>query len=250
MLERNGNAVRGWVSTDGNSWSFVGGSAANYGTGTWYIYLFGSTAGSGATSLDPVSWCDWFRIGAGVYDPWPFVLPAIGQAGADVLIGEQDLAADATTVTFGNIPQTYKALRLEVTARTSHTTFASPQIRVGAGGVDSGANYEWGYAFAGNSTSDSIDSAATHVRPGQILGDDGPADWFDYFEATIERYAEPTSRAVFHTTTRHARLTSQFFVFAGGGLWNDTTDAIDTIELSLDSGDWLAGSILRLYGVQ
>jgi hypothetical protein len=79
-----------------------------------------------------------------------------------------------------------------------------------------------------------------------------PAGYFGFLTIDIYNYAE-TSRPRIVKSTAYAQLnttTGNLFMFAGGGLWLNTSSAITSITLLPNSGnDWLAGSGYALYGI-
>lgn len=159
------------------------------------------------------------------------------------LIAEQVLVSDATTVTFSSIPGTYRHLRLIAAGRiTQATTEDYVYIRFNG---DSGSNYD---EIRSNNGSFGQSSAQTKARIGDFPGTSAPSGSAGQFELLIPAYALTT----FHKTVRSnsgvwdqssTGVMNEFFA-----RWRDTS-AIATIELSLGSGDFLAGSIFSLYGM-
>lgn len=175
-------------------------------------------------------------------------LPGGGGGGAMVLITQTVLGADTASFDFTSIPATYESLKLVLTARgAASAAFVNGLLRLNN---DSAGNYQWQYMEASNtSLSGGRNAAATAITFGALPAGTATANKAGQSEILIPGYA----RTVFHKST-----------FAIGGYWNGTaglvflnvagewaaTTAIDRVTLLPSSGNWLAGSVCSLYGIE
>ena len=182
-----------------------------------------------------------------------------GGASTDlVLIESQVLTGAATNITFSTIPATYKHLLLSLSVKGDDTTntYATIEVQVGNGAVDTGANYWRGGAYDGESqgmfaetTNVGILVAAVGSRPSVP---EVPPDLSSRAEVLILNYANTSYWKNFITRYHQIReinpLAKEFQYHAAGG-WRSTA-AIDTLKISSStSTNLVVDSIAALYGV-
>ena len=157
------------------------------------------------------------------------------------------LGADAASVTFSSIPQTYTDLILvsNVTAASANTLYC----RVGTGGsVDSGTNYSFSY-INGNGTS-AVSGRASNSSNGFLCG------------AAVVGLPTGSSQAISilqinnysNTTTNKISLSRYSFgsgdVELSTTLWRNT-GAINILQIAvLAAANIKAGSTFTLYGIK
>lgn len=176
------------------------------------------------------------------------------------LIEEIVLSGNQATITFDLIPATYKDLRLIGRCRTDRASVARTQMamRCGATTADSGSNYQ---QYSENHRAD-----ATAARTGDTTGQ---AQWFPLrqlfpaatatagrfgnFDITFFSYAKTGFQRQYHALggSMATNTTVDMGVGQSTGFWTNTTDAIDIITLTEESGgNFVAGSEFRLYGLR
>lgn len=167
--------------------------------------------------------------------------------GVERIAGPTTLGASATTIALNSIPAKYQDLLLIVQARS---TAAGSEVRVTLN-ADSGANY------SKNSTTISAAGAEAH----SVLYDQASvactdtcapstatASHFGYLNFRIGGYAKAISRGGdyignrFSSAALHARS-------EGTWAWENVANAITSIELALNAGDFEVGTQYTLYGI-
>jgi hypothetical protein len=156
-------------------------------------------------------------------------------------ISTQTLTADAATVTFTGIPQTYTDIVLVCNFGTSSSGRTGTMRFNG----DTGTNYSW-RSIGGNGTSAQA-SGGSNISSiyftGQITGD-GTA-LANVAVTSIQNYSNTTTyKTVISRSNDAAR-----YVELAVGTWRSTA-AINRIDLARDNGtNWLSGSSFTLYGI-
>lgn len=183
---------------------------------------------------------DWEAVGTGADS---------GGGGAFSEIQSQTLAADAASITFSNIPQTFHDLQLRCVGRAT-TSAATEQIRIRFNG-DTGANYD-NQRFDAVQTGTGVDDAfaatsgwlaqfpaatASATRPGSV-----DAVIPSYTDTTFHKQAISVGGEVNGTATNTTRW---------GGRFNNwrSTAAITSVTVLPLANNLLAGSSCTLYGV-
>lgn len=174
---------------------------------------------------------------------------AAGTAPALVKLSETILGGTATNFDFNSISGSYRSLRLIVQARGdnasaniyAHLTF----------NADTGANYDVQFVNANDTTVN-----ATAVAAGAqnyalyVPGSSAPSGSAGLCEIMIANYAGTT----FHKSYSIVRGVSQGTAAAnqyhttGVGRWRNTA-AITRVTLTIDTGNFIAGSVATLYGL-
>lgn len=156
-------------------------------------------------------------------------------------ISTQTLTADAATVTFTGIPQTYTDIVLVCNFGTSSSGRTGTMRFNG----DTGTNYSW-RSIGGNGTSAQAgggSNISSIYFTGQITGD-GTA-LANVAVTSIQNYSNTTTyKTVISRSNDAAR-----YVELAVGTWRSTA-AINRIDLARDNGtNWLSGSSFTLYGI-
>lgn len=159
------------------------------------------------------------------------------------LISQTTLAASATDITFGSIPQTYRDLVLIANWQNSGTASAT-RLRVNG---DSGSNYN-GVWVAGNgsvvSGSGSSESNQTSARVGGALV--GPANTFS--NVLVFNFLD------YSATDKHKTILSRYGsasteVQATASRWASTSAITSIFLFDVSSQTFAAGSTFALYGI-
>lgn len=178
------------------------------------------------------------------------IAAAGGGAGAMTVLGEVELAAAAATISFSSISQVYKDMVIVGRLRTDQAAVLTvPEIQVGATSVDTGNNYNAQYTSidqgAGVTSNDIASTNGWHLL---AMGASAGAGMFGSFHMEITRYTKAAERGHMHGYgSVISGTTMRQFTF--GGIWENTTDAIDIITFNPVGGsNFAAGSVVTLYG--
>jgi hypothetical protein len=174
-----------------------------------------------------------------------------GGGGAMNKIEEIAVSQPQATLTFSNIPQTYRSLMLTVYGRGDAAHFEWVQVTARFNG-DAGANYDWqelvgAQDSVGASFSNGDTQALLGVMPAGLVS----STLADQCEGLIVNYAnttwEKTMRALagskLSTTARPGPA------FAAFQSWWRSTAAISSITLFPDTGNFSPGTVATLYGL-
>lgn len=167
------------------------------------------------------------------------------------LIDSLTVGTDGDTVEFSSIPGTYEDLRLVVMGRSmSAATRATARLRVGHGTIDTGSNYGYVTHYIGASAGTFQGSSESHIAAGMLGGEGSSSTSDGLFTLEVFRYtatgAERHVRVEGHCNLDFA---SHREIFNCGGMWSNTADAIDILDLDDDGGDgWTSGTRAYLYG--
>lgn len=181
----------------------------------------------------------------------PIISGATGSGASSlVLISDTVLSGDTASFDITGIAQTYIALRFLADVRgTKAAATATAMVRFNN---DSGANYD--YQIMNNTAATTVGAsgalAQTQINLGDIPGSTATAGRSAVVEAVIGNYAGTTFDKNIRAHIGLARGTSSgdVFVETSYGLWRATT-AITRITLLPDTGNFLAGSRLTLWGM-
>lgn len=155
----------------------------------------------------------------------------------------------AASLPLPTIPGTYEELRITIAPARGSTAALTVDLLLQANG-DTGANYDSQrhFSYGGNNAAGDEDPAATSARVGNIVGASAPAGSASIVEISIPGYA----RTVFHKQMRasggHRYDTADAQIVTAVGNWRDTA-AITDLLLFLGAGDFVAGTVVTLYGI-
>jgi hypothetical protein len=152
-----------------------------------------------------------------------------------------------STISFTSIPQTYKDLRILISARSSggSSVYNNMFMKFNTSTT--------GYAdklLFGSGTSVSASSVSTSSA---FIGDcDGPNATTDYFGSTVVDVFNYSSTAV-NKTWLYKNMcnnnASQYYIELGGGYWTTQGTAITSIEISPTPGPFIQYTSATLYGI-
>lgn len=172
-----------------------------------------------------------------------------GTSASPVVLAETTLGANAANIEFASISAAYRHLRIEGQLRTTEAVIAGyVKVQVGNGSIDTGSNYR---AFAYNlAVNDYTSASRVDFVPGKVPASTADADVFGHFELLIHDYRSTTYwRLMTGRTVYMAATTSVGGYWDGQGQWKNKASAIDVVRISPNSGNFLAGSSLRLIGI-
>ena len=157
------------------------------------------------------------------------------------LIESATASGSQSSITFNTIPNTYTDL-IVVANFGSSTTTQTIETRVN-GDTSSSTNYSWTWVFGNGSTATSTrGSSEARIPVGQIGSNTGTNQnsifhFMDYANTTTNK----TIMGRFNTVDRS--------LAAVAGMYR-TTNAISSISIFTQGGNFNAGSTFRLYGIQ
>jgi hypothetical protein len=162
-----------------------------------------------------------------------------------IVIHDQILSADAASFDVQNIPQSYKHLEIYLSARAAAAS--SQQNILVRFNNDSGNNYtSQQTTVSGASFGGSALSGTSSMHMGFVAGNSGTAGHAGGVKMVIPDYARTSYNKTIHS--EGAAPLAAFYLQECSGIWVDT-DAITRIQMFPDSGNWLAGSRLTIYGI-
>lgn len=176
-------------------------------------------------------------------------LGAGGVSAIDV-IATATLAADASSIAFPDIPQTYSHLRLMIMARTTEAA-ANGSLFIRFNG-DATAAYDSQRIFNNAATPSGGQFAGeTFGRIGVVPGANGDVGHAAAVTVEIPDYSRTAWEKAFlaqsfHT---HADATGSFFQQYAGGRWRSTA-AITAITLLPGAQNIATGTVATLYGLK
>ncbi len=148
-------------------------------------------------------------------------------------------------VTFSSIPAAYNHLRVILVGRgTQSATVSTVNLTLNN---DGGANYNFNRTGTINGTTETNTSsvAQTAMGIGDVVAASSAANYASAIDFLIPMYAATTfNKAVYATEyTPEVNRVNMWI-----GIWASTA-AVNRIDLTLGSGNYVAGTLVQLYGV-
>lgn len=191
------------------------------------------------------------RVMTSMYNPTPATPPAPPPAAtsAMVMIAETILTADAVSITFSDIPQTYESLLVVFHGRATGTIVSADLFARINNDSATGSHlrqYLLGYGTtvaAGGASSDAVLVGAI-AAGGALAGSSGSA------EILIPNYARTDHQKGITSESflRRGSANTDVFVFGAGGTWLNTA-AVNAITLFPHTESFAANSVATLYGI-
>jgi hypothetical protein len=151
----------------------------------------------------------------------------------------------AASVTFSAIPQTYKHLKVFVSARSAAgAAYDAGYVRFNG---DAGTNYLYGAHQGGSAHTVSIASSQTQAAIFAATGNGSTADLFGGSEITLYDYTGANKKTVM-ALKWESHTTSEAYLYETLVTWADTS-AITSILFWAAGGNLGAGCRFDLYGV-
>jgi hypothetical protein len=156
-----------------------------------------------------------------------------------VALDKQILSSSAASVTFGSISQAYTDLVLVINGYSANDV--DWRLRMGNSTIDTGSNYSGTYIYATSSAVSTYrDTSSTGIGIGGAVTNNG------INVVHIQNYSNTTTYK--SVLTRVGSSGASSYTQTRVGMWRSTA-AINTIQLSPDSGNYAAGSTFTLYGI-
>ena len=166
------------------------------------------------------------------------------------LIEHQALSSSAASVTLGSggtIPQSFKTLKLVVSARSSDTGNIYKNISVTINGSSTG--YSERIVYGTGSATGSNNTAATNLSfMAYAVSSSATASTFANAEITFPNYATSSNKAVSGDSVTENNATDGGLQSLAAGLWSNSA-AITSIVLAT-TGNFVSGSTFSLYGLK
>jgi hypothetical protein len=180
---------------------------------------------------------------------WGFLVQ--GGGGAEVLITETALSGTAASVPFSSIPATYRDLRIVVRGRSDAAGVNNVDLRMQFNG-DTGANYDSVFTINNNSNTffNGEIIAGTYGYMGQVSAATAPSGVPGVSEIRVYDYRGTTWNKEWqaHCATKRAASTGNLFNFHTSGQWRSTA-AITSLTVLPSAGNFIAGTVVSLYGI-
>ena len=112
---------------------------------------------------------------------------------------------------------------------------------------DSAAHYQWVNQIGNNATGTSGAALVTFWQMGLCAGLSDTANYFATGRFSIGNVSSPTVAKNFDSTSSLICNTTTYYKASFGGVWNQTA-ALTSVTLLPDSGNFVAGSSLSIYG--
>jgi len=155
-------------------------------------------------------------------------------------------SASQTTVTFDNIPNTYRDLRIVAFARG--TTAATAVLLYTRINGDSGSNYDWvRESRLGQASGFGTNYAASNA----ISAQSSDAGVYTHVDITIPGYTTIGTQKTFTTQNplKFSPTLGNVFNEMGESWWRNTSSAVNKIELYPSAGEFVSESTFTLYGI-
>jgi hypothetical protein len=179
---------------------------------------------------------------------WRPEAPVAAGAGALQLITETVTSGTAADVTFSSIATTWRDLVVVVRGRGSTAAVAVNMVLQFNG--DTGANYDYEYINAQNTTLGGAGTVATtSAFIGQITAASGTANVAGSCRAEILDYRGTTFQkaGTFHSNGKSGTTTSTIIPWLGIFNWRSTS-AINAVKVFPAAGAFVDNSVVSLYG--
>ena len=151
------------------------------------------------------------------------------------------------TITFSNIPATYKHLQIRGIARSTRAAFASDPLLIKVNS-DTTSNYSWHYLVGDGSTISRNGGATQSSMMNYLIANNTASNVFGAFVIDVLDYANTNKSKTFRSLMGVDNNGSGF-VALNSGNWRSTS-AITSIELTAQNGDLMQYSSFALYGIK
>lgn len=176
----------------------------------------------------------------------PFVTgTAAAPAGGRTLIAES--TPTGTTATFSAIPGTYKKLVIEFAIRSTQAAATVSGV-VEFNGDTTTTNYRFQEFRINNFGNAGTAGNTNTLLVNQVAAASSTAGEFTQGHIEIIQYANTGFQHMAGAWSWRKQDSSEFIDLAEDALWWNNTAAITQIDVKLSAGNFVAGSVLRLYG--
>jgi hypothetical protein len=171
-----------------------------------------------------------------------------GGSGALTFLSETVLGSAAADITVTGISGSYKDLVIVVRCRTTDASVGvNAQLRIGNGSIDTGSNYAYYLNFQGWTSGTSTNASTTSGTLGNMPNTGATAGYFGGLRIELLNYADAAKTKTWvgqgFDIDTNGLLYTHF-----GGLWKNTSAAVDQIRLYASAGNLDTGSTVTIYG--
>jgi parallel beta-helix repeat protein len=171
-----------------------------------------------------------------------------GSKPATGLVAESVLSSPTASVTFSSLPSGYRDLKLVVRGRGTNAS-GNSQILLQANG-DAGANYDYAGVASTNGAPFGVGGTAQSIgaQVGWIPAASAGTNFGNTTIVQIGNFAGTTFEKTFIGTTSFKSANANGSIYSGqfAGFWRSTS-AITSLTVTLDAGNFAAGTIVSLY---
>lgn len=161
------------------------------------------------------------------------------------LISDQVLGADAASVVFSSIPQTFKHLEVRASVRSTLAATSADRLWIRVNG-DTSANYSTSRLIGNGAAVVSDTQGGTGCEIGYTYGATATANLYSAHRIEFPNYTAAYTKAFDGTFA--ARLNGSYEIGTNGGYWNNTAAITSLTVLSQGGGNLKAGTRVTLYG--
>lgn len=151
------------------------------------------------------------------------------------------------TISFADIPQTFKHLQIRGIARSTRAAFASDPLLIQVNS-DTASNYSWHYLVGDGSSAASNAGATQSSMMNYLIANNTVSNVFGAFVIDVLDYANTNKYKTFRSLMGVDNNGSGW-VALNSGNWRSTS-AITSIELTAQNGDLMQYSSFALYGIK
>lgn len=160
------------------------------------------------------------------------------------LIQAQTLSTSAASVTFSSIPQTYKSLRLVISARSDATYVQlGYELRIAPNGSSANAFFRQLY---GNGTAPGSNTDTNIIA--RSVPSDYTSNTFSSSEIIFPNYSSAANKVIAADAVNENNASTAVAASLLAQLWSNT-QAISSLVFSLAGGNFVSGSSFYLYGI-
>lgn len=167
---------------------------------------------------------------------------------AEQLITETVLGGTAASVSFTSISGAYRDLRVVIRGRGDKSaTFAIVGLRFNN---DTAANYDVALLDTSSATAAGQSVAATSIAVGYIAANTAPASTAGGIDIRVFDYRGTTfhKALIAHGNLKAVASSGNLFDTQRSGWWRSTS-AVTRVDVFPDTGNFIAGTVVSLYGI-
>jgi hypothetical protein len=222
------------------------------------IRLFRKNGGVGSSATLTQSSTTWeialaevLLDGSGQFSALTDVRRLAVSTGTLMRIGVAVISVLTNSVTFDNIPPFFTQLQIHGYARSDAIGTTSSLVHLRFNN-DSGTNYDYSTTILRSAVTFSQQIGVSEIAIAAVSGNSSPAGGFDTFTAQINHYTNPTGdkAALSQGTSRGNGVSGASGVgtVVTSGWWNNS-DPVTRLDVISATGDFVAGSVISLYGI-
>jgi hypothetical protein len=155
--------------------------------------------------------------------------------------------SSTSAITFSNIPQNFIDLKIVGSARSTSTTGNWVEFTTALNGLTTNMSTRELYNNTTNGNA-ATDFGSSIMWSGYATNANNTANTFGLFETVFTNYSTSYYKSMTSVNITENNAASASLILLSSGLWQSTA-AINSITLTLGSGNLVAGSTFTLYGI-